>query len=54
MTKEVLKDHLIYFLANRTVKWMDLDTLLQNKQSEEWAYVQLLLEKKSRGYKWME
>ena len=28
MTKEVLKDFLLYFLANGTLKWMDLDTLL--------------------------
>ena len=27
------------------VKWMDLDTLLQNKCSEELSYVQFLLEK---------
>ena len=28
MTKEVLKDFLLYFLANGTIKWMDMDTLL--------------------------
>ena len=30
MTREVLKDFLLYFLVNGIVKWMDLDTLLQN------------------------
>ena len=35
MTKEVLKDFLLYFLADGTVKWMEMDTLLQNKRSEE-------------------
>ena len=28
MTKEVLKDFLLYFMADRTVKWMDIETLL--------------------------
>ena len=47
MTREVLKDFLLYFLENGTVKWMDLDTLLQNKRSEELAYVKFLLEKRA-------
>ena len=47
MTREVLKDHLLYFLANGTVKWMDLDILLQNKHSEELAYVKFLLERRA-------
>ena len=47
MTKEVLKDFLLYFLENGTVKWMDLDTLLQNKRSEELAYVKFFLEKRA-------
>ena len=46
MTRELLKDFLLYFLANGTVKWMDMDTLLQNKRSEELAYVKFLLEKR--------
>ena len=47
MTNEVLKDFLLYFLANRTLKWMDMDTLLQNKRYEELAYVRFLLEKRA-------
>ena len=56
-TREVLKDFLLYFLADGTVKWMDMDTLLQNKRSDELFYVKFLLEKrtevtdeKSRSY----
>ena len=45
MTREVLKDFLLYFLADGIVKWMNIDTLLQNKRSEELAYVKFLLEK---------
>ena len=48
MTKEVLKDFLLYFLANGTVKWMDMDTLIQNKRSEELAYVRFLLENRAK------
>ena len=47
MTKEVLKDFLLYFMVDGTVKWMDMDTLLQNKRSEELAYVRFLLEKRA-------
>ena len=47
MTREVLKDFLLYFLANGTVKWMNMDTLLQNKCSEELAYVRFCLEKRA-------
>ena len=47
MTSEVLKDFLLYFLPNRTGKWMDLDTLLQNKGSKELTYVTFLLEKRA-------
>ena len=46
MTNKVLKDFLLYFLADGTVKWMNMDTLLQNKRSEELAYIKFLLEKR--------
>ena len=45
MTREVLKDFLLYFLDDGTVKWMDMDTLMQNKHYEEMAYVKFLLKK---------
>ena len=48
MTREVLKDFLLYFLVNGIVKWMDLDTLLHNKCSEELAYVKFFLEKRAK------
>ena len=38
---------MLYFLENGIVKWMDLDTLLQNKRSEELAYAKFLLEKRA-------
>ena len=47
MTREVLKYFMLYFFTNKRVKWMDMDTLLQNKHSEELAYVKLLLEKRA-------
>ena len=47
MIREVLKDFLLYFLDDGTVKWMDMDTLLQNKRSEDLAYVKFLLEKRA-------
>ena len=34
-------------MADGTVKWMDMDTLLQNKCFEELAYVRFLLEKRA-------
>ena len=46
MTKKALKDFLLFFLANGTLKWMDIDTLLQNKHSEKLAYFRFLLEKR--------
>ena len=47
MTREVLRDNLIYFFANGKVKWMDIDTLLQNKHFEEMTYVEFLMEKRA-------
>ena len=47
MTREVLKDFLLYFLADGTIKWMNMDTLLQNKRSEELDYVNFLLDKRA-------
>ena len=47
MTKEVLKVFLLYFMANGTVKWMDMDTLPQRKRSKELAYVKFLLKKRA-------
>ena len=46
MTNEVLKDFVLYLMAYGTVKWMDMDTLLQNKHSEELTYVKFILKKR--------
>ena len=39
MTKKVLKYFLLYFLADGTVKWMDMDTLIQENIMRNWPMI---------------
>ena len=48
MSKEVLKENLLYLFDKGIVKWMKIKTLLVNKEDEELSYVKFLLERRAK------